>query len=108
MPEQEVIDRAKRDKEEGKSPSTQASEFVREEMRHIREGKHGAANTKTGHRHRTFQGPTRRRRTAAAERRQYIGAHPQTGATRQSKRHARKSTSYVQNAFARGVQRAET
>jgi hypothetical protein len=46
MPEQEVIDRAKRDKEEGKSPSTQAGEFVREEMRHIREGKHGAANTK--------------------------------------------------------------
>lgn len=46
MPEQEVIDRAKRDKEEGKSPSTQAGEFVREEMHHIREGKHGAANTK--------------------------------------------------------------
>ncbi len=46
MPEQEVIERAKRDKEEGKSPSTQAGEFVREEMHHIREGKHGAANTK--------------------------------------------------------------
>jgi hypothetical protein len=46
MPEQEVIDQAKRDQEEGKSPSTQAGEFVREEMHHIREGKHGAANTK--------------------------------------------------------------
>jgi Family of unknown function (DUF6496) len=46
MPEQEVIDRANRDKEEGKSPSTRAGEFVREEMHHIREGKHGAANTK--------------------------------------------------------------
>ena len=46
MPEQEVIDRANRDKEEGKSPSTQAGEFGREEMHHIREGKHGAANTK--------------------------------------------------------------
>src|SRR5580692_346705 len=46
MPEQEVLDRAKRDEEEGKSPSTQAGEFVREEMRHIREGKHGAASTK--------------------------------------------------------------
>ena len=46
MPEQEVIERAKRDKEEGKSPSTQAGAFVREEMRHIREGKHGAADTK--------------------------------------------------------------
>jgi hypothetical protein len=46
MAEQEVIERAKRDKEEGKSPSTQAGEFVREEMHHIREGKHGAANVK--------------------------------------------------------------
>jgi hypothetical protein len=46
MPEQEVIDRAKRDEQEGKSPSTQAGEFVREEMHHVREGKHGAANTK--------------------------------------------------------------
>ncbi len=46
MPEQEVIDRARRDQEGGKSPSTQAGEFVREEMHHIREGKHGAANTK--------------------------------------------------------------
>jgi Family of unknown function (DUF6496) len=46
MPEQEVIDRAKRDEQEGKSPSTQAGEFVREEMHRVREGKHGAANTK--------------------------------------------------------------
>jgi|GEM_PF-6079611 len=46
MPEQEVIEPAKRDKEEDKSPNTQAGEFVREEMHHIREGKHGAANTK--------------------------------------------------------------
>ena len=46
MPEQEVIERAQRDKEEGTSPSTQAGEFVREEMHHIREGNHGAANTK--------------------------------------------------------------
>lgn len=42
MPEKEVIDRAHRDAEEGKSPSTQAGEFVREEFEHIREGKHGA------------------------------------------------------------------
>src|ERR1700730_4688940 len=46
MPEQEVIEQAQRDEEEGKSPSTQAGEFVREAMHHIREGKHGAANTK--------------------------------------------------------------
>jgi hypothetical protein len=42
MPEKETIDRARRDKAEGKSPSTQAGEFVREEFHHVREGKHGA------------------------------------------------------------------
>lgn len=46
MPEQETIERAKKDKEEGKAPSTQAGEFVREEMEHIREGKHGARSAK--------------------------------------------------------------
>src|SRR4051812_21945544 len=42
MPEQEVIERAREDERESKSPSTQAGEFVREEMEHIREGEHGA------------------------------------------------------------------
>jgi len=46
MPERETMRRAQEDAREGKSPSTQAGEFVREEMHHIREGKHGAANTK--------------------------------------------------------------
>ena len=46
MPEQETIERAREDKREGKSPSTQAGEFVREEMEHIREGKHGARSAK--------------------------------------------------------------
>lgn len=46
MPEQETIDRAHEDAREGKSPSTQAGEFVREEMEHVREGKHGARSTK--------------------------------------------------------------
>ena len=46
MPEEETIERAREDKREGKSPSTQAGEFVREEMEHIREGKHGARSTK--------------------------------------------------------------
>ena len=44
MPEKETIERAHEDAREGKSPSTQAGEFVREEMHHIREGKHGAAS----------------------------------------------------------------
>ena len=46
MPEKEVVERARRDKRQGKSASTQAGEFVREEMHHIREGKHGARSPK--------------------------------------------------------------
>jgi hypothetical protein len=46
MPEKETIERAKQDKREGKSPSTQAGEFVKETIDHIREGKHGARSTK--------------------------------------------------------------
>jgi hypothetical protein len=46
MPEKETVRRARRDKAEGKSPSTQAGEFVHEEIEHIREGKHGARSTK--------------------------------------------------------------
>ena len=46
MPEKETLERAEQDKREGKSPSTQAGEFVREEIHHIREGKHGAASAK--------------------------------------------------------------
>jgi len=46
MPEKETVRRAQADKRAGKSASTQAGEFVREEMHHIREGKHGAKNTK--------------------------------------------------------------
>ena len=46
MPEKETIRRARRDKRQGKAPSTQAGEFVREEIEHVREGKHGARSTK--------------------------------------------------------------
>jgi hypothetical protein len=46
MPEREPKERARRDKRQGKSPSTQAGEFVREEFHHVREGKHGARSAK--------------------------------------------------------------
>lgn len=46
MPEKRTIERARKDKREGKAPSTQAGEFVRQEMEHIRSGKHGARSTK--------------------------------------------------------------
>jgi hypothetical protein len=46
MPERKTLERAKKAKKKGKAPTTQAGEFVREEMEHIREGKHGARSTK--------------------------------------------------------------
>lgn len=42
MPEKKTLERARKDKREGKAATTQAGEFVREEMHHVREGKHGA------------------------------------------------------------------
>jgi hypothetical protein len=46
MPERKTLERARKDKREGKAPSTQAGEFVHEEIEHVREGKHGARSTK--------------------------------------------------------------
>jgi hypothetical protein len=46
MPEKETVEAAKRDLNEGKSPSTAAGEFVREEIEHVREGKHGVRSAK--------------------------------------------------------------
>src|ERR1035438_2236646 len=46
MPEKKTLERARKDKQEGKAPGTQAGEFVREEMEHVREGKHGVTSNK--------------------------------------------------------------
>jgi len=46
MPEKKTVERARKDARQGKAPSTQAGEFVREEIHHVREGKHGARSTK--------------------------------------------------------------
>lgn len=46
MPEKQTVEKARKAKRRGKSPTTQAGEFVREEIRHIRQGKHGARSTK--------------------------------------------------------------
>lgn len=46
MPEKKTVARARRAKSQGKKPSTQAGEFVREEIKHVRKGKHGARSTK--------------------------------------------------------------
>jgi len=46
MPEKQTLARARADKRQGKAPSTQAGEFIKEEMDHIREGVHGARSAK--------------------------------------------------------------
>ena len=46
MPEKATMQRARRDQRQGKAPTTQAGEFIREEMHHIREGKHGARSSR--------------------------------------------------------------
>src|SRR5579872_4981347 len=46
MPDKRTIEKARQDKRAGKSASTQAGEFVREEIRKIRRGKHGARSAK--------------------------------------------------------------
>src|SRR4051794_41377765 len=46
MPEKATIERARRDKRQGKAPTTQAGEFVREEIEHVPRGEHGARSTK--------------------------------------------------------------
>ncbi len=46
MPSKKTVSRASKARRAGKSPSTQAGEFVREEIHHVREGKHGARSTK--------------------------------------------------------------
>ncbi|HZD91501.1 MAG TPA: DUF6496 domain-containing protein [Pseudolabrys sp.] len=46
MPQKKTIERARRDKREGKAASTQAGEFVREEIDKVRKGKHGARSTR--------------------------------------------------------------
>jgi hypothetical protein len=46
VPEKQTIERAEKKKRQGKAPTTQAGEFVREEIHHVRSGKHGARSTK--------------------------------------------------------------
>ncbi len=98
MPETETLERARRDKREGKSPSTQAGEFVREEMHHIREGKHGAASAKQAiaiglskaRRSGVKLPPPRRGKTSEKTRRSAASAY------RKGQRHARISRTQSQ------------
>src|SRR3979490_2194580 len=70
MPDRETMERAQEDAREGKAPSTQAGEFVREEMHHIREGKHGARSPQQA----IAIGLSKARRAGAARTRPAAGA----------------------------------
>src|SRR5436190_11680777 len=101
MLEKETLQRARKDRAAGKSPSTQAGEFVREEIHHVREGKHGARSTKQAiaiglskaRRSGVKLRPPRRAKASTKRSAKY--------ASRAARRHARPSTPR-----ARGVRRA--
>jgi uncharacterized protein DUF6496 len=101
MPERETIERARRDKRAGKSASTQAGEFVREEMHHVREGKHGARSTKQA----IAIGLSKARR-AGVKLRPKGSAKTRRSARSAMRRHGRK-TSATRSRAVRGALRRE-
>ena len=46
MPEKSTVKKARKALRAGKRPSTAAGEFVRQEIRHVRRGKHGASSSR--------------------------------------------------------------
>ena len=46
MPDKSTIEKAKKDKQEGKSASTQAGEFVHDEIEKVKKGKHGVRSAR--------------------------------------------------------------
>src|SRR5438034_7355575 len=91
MPEKETMRRARADKRAGKSASTQAGEFVREEVHHIREGKHGTRSTKQA----IAIGLSKARRAGVK-----LGAPPRT-----AKKSTRRSAASATRAGRRGAKK---
>ena len=112
VPEKETLERAREDKREGKAPTTQAGEFVREEMHHVREGKHGARSTKQA----IAIGLSKARRAGVKLPPPPVTAEEQTiesakSATRAAARHARPSprrSRAIRKALEREPHRAAT
>jgi hypothetical protein len=88
MPEKQTLERARRARREGKRPTTQAGEFIREEMHHIRGGRHGARSTKQA----IAIGLSKARRAGVKLGRPPASAKPKT----------RKSAAYASRAARRG------
>jgi hypothetical protein len=93
MPEKATVESARKAKRTGKAPTTQAGAFVREEIHHVREGKHGARSTKQA----IAIGLSKARRAGVKLPSPPSSATPQTkrsaaSATRAARRHTRRST----------------
>jgi hypothetical protein len=93
MPEKETIERAQEDAREGKSPSSQAGEFVREEIHHCARGKTRCALRETGDRDRTLESAPSRCEATAPGQRQGLGKGQGTGQQRLSKGAATRGAS---------------
>ncbi len=107
MPDEETLQRAREDAREGKSPSTQAGEFVREEIEHVREGKHGARNAKQA----IAIGLSKARRAGIRLRPpRAASSEVQERATRDSRkgRHPRKPSKTRSRAVSRALRREST
>jgi hypothetical protein len=100
MPEKRTIERARKLERQGKAPTTQAGEFVREEIEHVREGKHGARSTKQAiaiglskARRAGVKLPSRGKKRAAARRSRKPSARRSRAALRALKRAPRNTVS---------------
>jgi hypothetical protein len=113
MPEKTTLERARRDKRQGKAPTTQAGEFVREEIEHVRRGKHGARSTKQAiaiglskaRRAGVKLPPPKNGRTSARTRKQAARDYS-TGQTGRKKAPSRKRSRAVSRALKREGRRA--
>jgi hypothetical protein len=97
MPEKETLKRARKDKREGKAPSTQAGEFVREEIEHIREGKHGARSTKQA----IAIGLSKARRAG-------VELPPSEGSSKETKEQAKRDLRKALTRNAKGIEERRT
>lgn len=111
MPEKRTLERAARRKREGKSPSTQAGEFVREEIHHVREGKHGARSPQQAiaiglskaRRAGVELKPPRKGRATAKARRKAAGALKQSRTGKQTSSSRSRATSRALRREGRGA-----
>jgi uncharacterized protein DUF6496 len=101
MPERETIKRAREDAREGKAPTTQAGEFVREEIHHVREGKHGARSAQQA----IAIGLSKARRAGVKVPKQKGAAKTKAGASTRRKKSRAKPSAKRSRAIGRALKR---